>query len=160
MSAIKKGWIVALAFWIAAGLQHTLGPAVSIGLVGPDFLLVLGMVLAMVHDPRSGAFFGFLAGAIDGALIGADMTALTFTRTISGFFVGFCGFLDFEIRPIYAGVAVAVATVVCNVLFALATPPPQAGAYVRDTIVAALYNGVLAVPLYALVRRPLRRQVK
>jgi hypothetical protein len=38
-------------------------------------------------------------------------------------------------------------------------PPPVFLPYLRDTIVAAMYNGVLALPLYVFLRRTLRPKV-
>lgn len=159
MSTTRKVISVVLLYWITMALSHTLSAKISIGLVEPDFLLIVATVLAILHEPRAGALFGFISGAIDGGLIGADMASLVVTRTIAGYLAGHIGNLDFEIKPIYAALVVAGATIVCHTLFALPAPPPQVGVYVRDTIFAALYNGVLALPLYALVRRSLRRQV-
>ncbi len=160
MSAIKKAVVVVLLFWIAAAFSHSLSNKMGIGLVEPDFLLILAVVLSTLHDPRSGAFFGFVAGAIDGAIVGADMTAMTVTRTVAGFLSGYIGNLDFEVRPVYTALVAAGATILCHVLFAFSAPPPHVGVYARDTIFSALYNGVLAMPLYAAVQRPLRRQEK
>jgi hypothetical protein len=47
-------------------------------------------------------------------------------------------------------------TLLAYLLMMVPAPPPEVGRYLRDTIVAAMYNGVLAIPLYALLRRTLR----
>lgn len=151
-----KGILVgALVLWLAAGAQESVSAHLSIGSVMPDFLLVgLGCV-ALFGSRRAGAFAGFFAGLFHGAIAGANLGAYAASRTITGFLVGSFTVLEFEANAGVAFVSVAVSTLIGQILFMFAAPPPQIIPFLLATIGAAMYNGVLAIPLFALLKRVL-----
>lgn len=95
-------------------------------------------------------------GVLQGGLSGASLTAFTLGRTVVSFFFGFLERVEINVNlPLGAGL-VALATGLDGALTALISPPSDLGGFVRATIGSALYNGVLALPVYGLVRRLFR----
>ena len=151
-----KGWIVAVfLIWFAGGCQQSVSYQVSLAGASPDFPLIVIATLALFGDKRSGALVGFLGGVIHGAIAGAHLATYAVTRTLLGFAVGWFSSLEFEGNPVVAFIVVAAATLVTQIAFMLVTPGGAILPFLLATIGSAMYNGVLAVPLYALLNKVL-----
>jgi rod shape-determining protein MreD len=140
---------------MGGGCQRAVSPYIAIGGVAPDFLLVVIGCLALFGTRRSGSIIGFLAGVIEGALAGANLAAYAVSRTIAGFVSGWFSALEFEAGAIVASFVVFAITLLSQLLLMFVAPPGQIGGFLLATIGSAVYNGVLAMPLYALLRRVL-----
>jgi len=152
---MKRFLTAAILLWLSAALQPAVAPRFSIGAVTPDYLLVAMGCLALHMDRRAGTITGFAAGLLVGALAGANLGAYIVSRTVGGFLVGWFSTLEFDANPIVALVTVACTTLVVGVLFMFGAPPPQIGPFLLATIGSAMYNGVLAMPLFFVVKRVL-----
>jgi rod shape-determining protein MreD len=125
----------------------------------PDFLIVTALVAAVFFQPIVAAVLGFVAGLLHGGVTGSDTANFAISRTLVCYAAGYVSRLELEVRPWYVGLTVAAGTVLAYFLMMIPAPPPHVWPYVRDTIFSAMYNGVLAIPLYALLRRSLHPKV-
>lgn len=155
MSGVK-GWVIAiLLLWLAGACQQALAYQMSFGAVNPDFLLIVVVTLGLFANRRTGALVGFLAGAVHGAVAGGHMAAYVVTRTLLGFLVGWFAGFEFEGNIVVACIVAAAATVCTQLTFLLLNPRNAILTLLLATIGSAMYNGVLAIPLYALLKRVL-----
>ena len=149
-----KGWIIAIILlWVAGSGQQSV--AYQLALIGssPDYILVVVVTFALFTNRRNGAAFGFLGGMVQGAISGGHMANYTVTRTILGFCVGWLTGLEFEGNMAVAFVVTAMATGVTQIAFLLFNPRGAILPFLLATIGSAVYNGVLAMPLYALLKK-------
>lgn len=155
-------WI-GIGLWLMGVLQAGLAPHLTLMGVRPDLLLVYGLVVSL-HMTRPGsAGVGFFVGLIMGGLVGANLTHYVVSRTFACFCMGWSRRFRFELSyPSVIGFVFA-GTLLANILFMFTAAPRDVGGFLRDTILAATYNGVLALPLYALMKRvlpqPSRRRI-
>jgi rod shape-determining protein MreD len=159
MTATRPYVVLVLAFWIAAALQMAAAPRLAIAGAPPDLLMVLAFSCAVLFPPTVGAILGFTAGLLHGGVVGSDVAMFTISRTLVAYLAGYVSRLELEVRPWYVGLVVLGGTILVHLLVMIPAPPPETWPYLRDTIVAAMYNGVLAIPLYAFLRRTLRPKV-
>lgn len=153
MKGPQLALLAVFIIWIAGGCQQTLAPAIRFGSVGPDFIIISIGCLSLFSNRRAGTIIGFCGGLLQGALAGTHMAAYAISRAISGFVAGWFTTLEFESGVFVAFLVVAVSTVVAQLLLMFMAPPSQISAFILATIGSAVYNGVLAIPLYALLRR-------
>lgn len=152
-----KGWVIALSgLWLAAGLQAGLAPYLTVLGAAPDFPLIVLTVVCLFASRTAATCLGFLAGLLYGAVAGANLAHYVISRTVTGFGAGWANAIGFEPNVWVAGLAAAVGTLVSQLLLLLLAPPASIPAYLGDTIGSAMVNGVLAMPVYALLNRFLR----
>lgn len=149
-----KGWVIAVfLLWIAGAAQQAVSFQISFGGVSPDFPLVVIISVGLFFDKRSGAALGFLGGITHGAIAGGHMAAYAVTRTLVGFLTGWFNGMEFEGNTAVAFIVTAAATVFTQLTFLLLNPRGAIFSFLLATIGSAMYNGVLAIPLYALLKR-------
>jgi rod shape-determining protein MreD len=152
-----KGWRLILAcvvcVYLAGGCQEALAPKVSAGGVGPEFFLIVLAGLGVYCNKRGGAYLGFVAGLLQGALAGADLASFVVTRTLAGFLCAWVAGLEFEATPLLAAAVTALTTIFAQVAFMFISPPGAIVRFLFATIGCAVVNGVLAVPFHFLVKR-------
>jgi len=149
-----KGWFIgAILLWIAGGFQLSLSYPMSIWGASPDFLLVVVVVWSLFAERRNGAAMGFFAGTIQGAVAGGHLATYSVIRTVIGFVVGWLTGLEFEGNIAVAFIVTASATTVAQIAYLLLSPKGAILPFLLATIVSAMYNGVLAMPLYALLKK-------
>ncbi|HRF58299.1 MAG TPA: hypothetical protein PLH94_00130 [Fimbriimonadaceae bacterium] len=153
MSPTLRVVVCALGFWIMATLEQALAPKLSVFGCPPDFLMVMGASIALLSTPLGGAWAGFFSGLLQGALAGANLTAYVISRILPAFGIAWMSDLDIRIAPTVAGLIVAATTLVSQLLLMFLAPPPQILPFLGATIGTAMYNGVLAIPVYSLLRR-------
>lgn len=141
-----------ILFWLGGALQQSVAPRLSLLGARPDFLLIALSVLSLFGPRATGAWLGFGAGLVHGALSMANMAQYVISRTVSGFFVGWSNDLHLRSGPQLAGLTTAAATLVAQLILLFLAPTTHIAGYLGATIKSAVYNGVLAVPLYLLVR--------
>jgi rod shape-determining protein MreD len=159
MTATRPYIVLVLAFWAAAALQMAAAPRLAIAGAPPDLLLTLALSCAVMFPPTVAAVLGFVAGLLHGGVVGSDVATFTVSRALVAYAAGYVSRLELEVKPWYVGLVVLAGTVLVHVVVMIPAPPPETWPYLRDTIVAATYNGVLAIPLYAFLRRTLRPKV-
>jgi rod shape-determining protein MreD len=152
-----RGWVTfgvaGLLFYLAGALQQGVAYHFSIFGARPDFLLVAMAGLCLVGNRREAVIWGFVAGLMMGALSGANLTVYVTSRTLAGVLFGGVKMLDLQAGWATTVVSAIGITLVAEVVFLLLAPPVGVGAFLADTIRTAMYNGVLAIPVYALLSR-------
>lgn len=151
-----KGWIIAvLLLWFAGAAQDAIAFQVSIGGIAPDTILIVIVCAGLFSNKRSGAGIGFIGGVLHGAIAGGHMAAYSVTRTLIGFLIGWFNGMEFEGNEAVAFIVTAAATLCTQLTFLLLSPRGAILPFVLATIGSAVYNGVLAIPLYALLKKVL-----
>lgn len=136
---------------LAAIMQQSVAPRIG----SPDFLLVFLTVSSMFQTRLGGALTGGYLGLLQGALATANMTHYVASRAITGFGLGWSN--QFRLRPtaVLAAVIAVVGTLIAQTIWMFIAGPSGIGAFVGDTIRTAMYNGVLAMPVYVILKKVL-----
>ncbi len=137
-------------------MQIAVAAQISIFGATPDFILAAIGPLSVSISPRGGAAVGFLGGLLQGALAGADLTHYVISRCLAGFFTSLTRGIGLELSIAVIAVTTAACTIVGQLLLMFLAPPPEIMRFVGATIGTAIYNGVIAIPLYMLLRRLFR----
>lgn len=141
------------AFWLSAVADQALAPRIPIFGATPNFLLVTAVVLSLFSRPGGGAFWGFLSGVLFGAISGANLVAYMISRTITGFCVSSTRLLGIDVGSVLAMFIVAVSTIISSGILIFLAPRPDFANFLAATMISAIYNGVIAVPFYSLLKR-------
>lgn len=142
-----------LGVYLAAVLQHSLAPRMAILGAQPDFFLVFVCGFAPYSRPSGGILLGGLAGLFQGGLPSANVAHYVISRALTGFAVSAANGLRLAPTPLIAAGTAAIGTLFAKLVWMFLAGPPHIGAFLGDTIRTAMYNGVLAVPLYALLKK-------
>jgi hypothetical protein len=152
-----NGWrgilVATVLLWFGAVLQGSVAPQIRIGNAYPDFLLVFLSLMCLFTTTSGATILGFFTGLMTGAPAGANLGPHIISRTIAGHVDGWVGAIGFQPNAFWAGVNTLIVTVVAHLLQMFLAPPPGIPAFLAATIASAVYNGVLAMPLYLLLRR-------
>lgn len=159
MKGFRGFAVVVLAIWVSAVLQQSVAHRVDIWTATPDFLLVTLSCLCMYASRIGGALIGFLVGLAAGAITGANLSQFIFSRTITGFLDAWSRSFGLDPNFIAAAVNGFAVTVIAQLILMFFAPPSGIAAFLGATILSAMVNGVLAVPVHALLRRSLGPQV-
>lgn len=153
-------WVVAGTLYIAGILELACARQLAIFGAEPDFLLIAVGCCSMALRRTPAAVCGFAGGVIQGAIAGADMAHYAISRTVGGFVASWSRSLRLEANPAAVAATVALTTVLSRMLFMFTAAPRGIAEFLGDTIGTAMYNGVLAIPLYALLKRVLNPPVR
>lgn len=153
MNALRFWPTAIVALWLAVVLNNGLAPHLSIGGIRPDFLLAVMCVLGLMTRPASAAWVGLVAGIMHAGIAGANLTHYAASRAIAAFGISLGRDTTFEAGPVFAAIAAVLGTLLAEGIFLLFAPPPNIGSFAQATIGTAIYNGVLAMPLFAVLRR-------
>ena len=153
MNGSRGFWIVAVTLWLSAALQQSLARRFSFWGFEPDFLLVAMSCLSMFCNRAGAASIGFLSGAIYGAISFANMSQYVISRTVAAFLAGWANDLNLQGSGMVAAVTTAATTVGARLILLFLAPPLLITPFLGATIRSAVYNGVLAVPLYLLLKK-------
>jgi rod shape-determining protein MreD len=148
----------------AVVLQLTLVAQVTVMGANADLLLLVALAVGLLGGPVAGATTGFLLGLV------ADM-ALLQTLGVTSLLLTGVGYMAGRYRelrdashrlvPALAAVAAGLAFSACFAIiqFLLGVESTVSLLVVRDAVVGALLGGLLALPVFALVRAALRPEL-
>lgn len=139
--------------WLGAVLQQALPARLGIFGAIPDFLLLVALTLSHFNRPGPASLIGFTAGLFQGGISGANLVHYVASRVCSSMGLSATVRDSINVTAPVAGLTVAAFTVLARVIVLLLAPDPNITAYLAATIGTAVYNGVIAIPLYALLRR-------
>jgi rod shape-determining protein MreD len=148
--------VVAVVFG-AAIVQTAVVASLDVGAGSPDLLLVVVIAVALLRGSIAGAAAGFFGGLlVDTASL--DTLGLTsLLLTVAGYWVGRYGETTGRGRPHASVVATAAVTLLYLVgafLLHFLLAETVSGRALGESIpVAVLFNVVLSLPVFALVRR-------
>lgn len=154
--AIRRGWGLALALFVAAVLQSVYANAMQIQGAQPDLLLATGLVGALFCDVNGGAAVGFFAGLLHASVSApphSGFGSLIVSRTLVCLLVGWLEQRVFRDHVLLALTCVAVGTALAETLYFLFAPQPDVLRWARALLLTVLYNSVLSLPLYYALRR-------
>ena len=148
---------IALIVFVVAILQVSAFSSISIVGAAPDLLLVTLVAIGLLRGAIAGAIVGFAAGLIvDVATLGT-LGVTSLTLTLAGYWAGRYGETTGRGRPHAPLLAVLAATVFVEVggyvLDSLLGGPVLMREVVLSLPAALVLNGLLAYPVFALVRR-------
>lgn len=146
-----------VALLVVVLLQTTVAPNIRLLGANPDFALVIVVSVALLKGSEVGAVFGFCTGTLVAIALMEPFGLSAFVFVLVGYFAGRyaeTADLSAAFAPL---VAVLLATVLANVLFAvaqflLAREVPLDLLFVRVLLPAVVLNTLLAAPLYIVVR--------
>jgi hypothetical protein len=153
VSGAKGILFAAVAIWIAAVLEQSISPRMSIFGAQPDFLLTVLACLCMFASRIGGALLGFFTGLAAGSITGANLSQFIFSRTITGFADAWSRTMGLDSNVVTAAINAAVVTIASQLILMFFAPPAGIATFVGATIGSAMVNGVLAMPVHALLRR-------
>jgi cell shape-determining protein MreD len=160
VSGSRATLLLVFGMVVAGALQQSMAWRLEVFGARPDFLL-LALGLSSLYLRRAGGTLaGFAAGLVQGALGLSNLAHYVISRSVAGFIGSWSNAFGFAPGPLTAAAFVAALTAGSQGLLMLLAPPPDIAPFVGDTIRTAMYNGVLAVPLYALLERFLRRPTR
>jgi rod shape-determining protein MreD len=152
----RRGIGLGAAIFLAALAQIVYADSLRIHGARPDFLIVVTVLGAMFCDANGGAALGFFAGLLHASFAApplAGFGSLIVSRVLVGFGVGWLEERIFRDNVLIAVALVALGTLLVEGLFFLFAPQQHILHWARSVGFTTLYNAVLAVPLYLLVRR-------
>lgn len=141
-----------LLLWFAAVLHQEAVHGMALFGMKPDLLLTVSLTVAVNSTPKGGALAGFLGGWLQGALAGANLTHYILTRTVTCFLASLAGGTELKVTMPICAAIVALATILAQVGLMFLAPSPDLAASLRDTMGTALYNGLLSMPLFGMLR--------
>jgi rod shape-determining protein MreD len=153
MKGFRGVVIAGIAIWIATILQQALAHRLNFWGAGPDFLLITLACLSLYSSRIGGAVIGFFCGLAMGAVTGANLSQFIFSRTITGFADAWSKSLGLEGNAITSAANAFAVTVFAQLILMFFAPPSGITAFLGATIGSATVNGVLAVPVHALLKR-------
>jgi hypothetical protein len=147
--------ILSTAVWliVAGGLQLALRQKMAIWWAAPDFVLVVAVVLSMHRSSDAAAFTGFFAGLMHSAILNSDLAALTISRMAASVLAVRLHAAFLGAGVLSTSLLVASCTVAAGLVSLLLGGAQNIGSHAADTIGSAIYNGVIAIPTYALYRQ-------
>jgi len=144
------------SLYLALVLQQALPDRISVLGARPDFILVVTIALALLTRAPSSIVVGFWGGVIQGAIVGANLGQFVITRMITAYAASRLNDFEIEIGVVLGAIFIGIGSIVAQLLMMFLAPPRSLGGFLGDTIAMAVYNAVLAVPIYAILRRILR----
>jgi rod shape-determining protein MreD len=165
VSGFNKFWPAALALIVATILQASIAPYMAIFGVAPNFILLVVVVLALLEGPVVGCTAGFFGGlALDllgDSVVGPYALALTLVGYVAGLMEANM-FAEGWLLPVTVVAVASLATeLVYGIILAFLDVGSSFGTeFVRVMLPSALYNTALAVLLFPLLVRVLRRDTQ
>lgn len=153
MNSTRLVLIIIFGSLLMAILQRSLVPWISIFGAKPALGLMFAGCCSLLVRPGAGAATGALTGLWEGCVAGANLTHYFFSRTVTCFLTSLARSVDVEFGVILCAIVVAIMTLCGELLYMLLAPPPDITRFIQDTIGSAMYNGVLAIPTYAFLRK-------
>jgi rod shape-determining protein MreD len=154
-----------LALFVAALAQMVYAEGMRLGGARPDFLILTIVLGAMFCDANHAAGLGFWGGLLTASINApphAGFGSLIVSRTLVAFGVGWLEGRIFRDNPLLAIPLVAVGTALAEGLFFLFDPQRAIHHWARALLLTTLYNTLLALPLYFIIRRitGIRREIQ
>lgn len=119
----------------------------------PDIGLTAMLVSCLFVDASAGAALGLLIGLLEASYTDKYVGSIVVSRTMVGFVLGLLEERIFRDNVLIALAAAVLGTFGVEALFFLFAPQPHALRWLIRAGEASLYNGVLSIPVYLVVRR-------
>jgi rod shape-determining protein MreD len=140
-------------------LQVSIVQRIEVGDASPDLVVLVVVSLALLSNSVDGAATGFLAGLSLALFAALPLGPHALIATLVGYFAGRWGEAlvtdEHPLPPLVVGVVATFAMQMGRPLLDFLVNPyaSAAGGLWDDVAIVTLTNAVLAIPVYALVRR-------
>ena len=153
----------AALLFVAAVVQVSVLSDVAIVHGRPQLLLVVVVCIALLRGAIFGAIAGFAAGLLADTGVFGTLGFMSLLLTLAGYWVGRYGETTGRERAHAPVLSVAVITVLYQfgalvLHFVLGEPAPGREVLLISLVPTVIVNAALTIPVYALVRRLLRRR--
>lgn len=138
---------------LAAVAQGVWAPRLQIGVALPDFPLLVLACLALLTNPNTAAWAGFLTGLLHASMLEQTVGSLIVSRVLAATLVAYLPVVISNRHWFSALPATAVLMLLSHAFYYLAAPNFSSGAYWQAVLGSMVYNMALAIPTYWLVRR-------
>ena len=160
---MNKALPTVIALVAAALLQVAVAPHLAIGGVVPNLLLLVVVTLALVEGPQAGASAGFAAGLVYDLLGSGPIGPAALVLVVIGHLAGLVHSNMFAEGWRLPVTVVFLASLVAELAYAgvlavLGTGSPFWSSFTNVILPAAVYNGTLALLIYPVLARFLRRE--
>lgn len=153
MTVVRQVFLAALLLCLAAVLQGRGAHALRIGQAQPDFPLVtLGCAATLLGGAR-GIGLGFWAGLLTASLNPGTFGTYLASRTLAGAFAGWLQGFVIRDSLIVPPLVLFAVTLVAEATSVLMAPTHNLRLWALQVGGETLYNMLLALPVYALLRR-------
>ncbi|MEQ1823954.1 MAG: rod shape-determining protein MreD [Fimbriimonadaceae bacterium] len=150
---MKHTWLVLALVWLLGVLDFGVAPHMALLGVRPDFLLVGTIAFSQIFPRPGSAGIGFLCGLVRGAIVGANLTHYVLSRTLTGFIGSWFRSSQRGQSALQMFITVVIGTFFAHLVFLMTAAPSNVATFLTDTIIAAIYNGVIAMPMYVLLSK-------
>lgn len=147
--------LVAFLLWIAAIFQGRVAHAISIHGAQPDLPLVVLTGSAILVGSMRGSLLGFWAGFLAAVSMPAAYGSLFASRIVAGSFAGSFGSSLIRANLFVPPLVTLAANILAEFVSTLIAPDPalhHSRRWLLQTGSEVLYNTVLALPVYLLLR--------
>jgi hypothetical protein len=146
--------IAFIGAWLGLILNASLAPRIAVVGIQPDFCLVLTGLLSVTATRILTTSTSFACAVGMGVLAGVNMFQLVITRVLAAFLgSSVSASLSAEPSPFSVAVFTAGQTIFCQTVYFFIAPSGGFGRFLGDTIGGAAFNGLLVLPLFALLRK-------
>ncbi len=153
---LRRRLILTLALFLASLAQCAWADAMRFHGGKPDFLVLTALLGAMFCGINESAAMGFGAGLIMACLAappGAGFGSLIVSRTLVAFGIGWLEERIFRDNALIALAIASCGTLLAEGVFFIFSPQHQISHWARGVGITTLYNTLLALPIYFLLRR-------
>ncbi|GIV06984.1 MAG: hypothetical protein KatS3mg017_0186 [Fimbriimonadales bacterium] len=154
---LSGGWLRILRWLalvvLAAVAQGVWAQRLQIAGMTPDFPLLILACLAMLTNPNTAAWAGFLTGLLHASMLEQTVGSLLMSRTLAATAVAYLPLLISKRHWLSIVPAAALLTLLAQGLLYLAAPTISGSAFWQETLGDMVYNMGLAIPVYWLVQR-------
>ncbi|MDO8585977.1 MAG: rod shape-determining protein MreD [Armatimonadota bacterium] len=157
---MKRTLIAIFLLIVAGALQSRAADQMKISGSAPDFLMAATIAMGLLLDPALGAVFGFGAGLVQASIVGLSFGGFIASRTLLGFGVGSLRLWFFQENPLVLVAACLLGTIACEGLLFLIEPVRSSSAAIAQLPMESVYNAVLALVCYFLMRRAMEPRRK
>jgi rod shape-determining protein MreD len=153
----RRTWIALGLFLLAAFCVHVAHVTdMQIYSARPNLTVMALLVGCLFLDAGSGAVFGFLCGALEASYAGIFVGSILVSRSIVGFALGAMEERVFRDNVFVAMLLTLLGTFAVEALFYLFAPQPNFPGWAVRVAGESVYNAVLALPAYLILRRVVR----
>lgn len=144
---------VAVVTYLLAVFQATLGARLAVAGVSPDLVFVWTVCVGLVGGRRAGAYTGFGAGLLEGALRQALIGPLAISRGVTGFVAGLLAGKLFRDNWLVSVLAAVVLTILNETIQGLLAGPSSWSQAFRLLGGRIIYHAILTPVVLLLVSR-------
>jgi rod shape-determining protein MreD len=146
---LKTGIVILLAIAVQGVWSHRM----QIGFAMPDFSLLTLGCLALLTNPAGGAWTGFFIGLLQGAMVAQMVGSHILSRMGAGFLAGWIPVRFERKNPLMPVLVCMLVVGMSEMLLYVLAPSHDFNHWVLRMTGKAIYNGLLALPAYALLKR-------